>query len=115
MKTLKWRQLAARTAMIGGVLVSFSAAAGVPSFNQAPAAQGDPSFCVGKDDGSYRHPDCRVRYACDGGLATQVNCPEGQVFDPARNPDSDPGKPFCSKPEEARSHNDCGGIALLAK
>jgi hypothetical protein len=52
-----------------------------------------------------------VRYACDGGLAVQVACPDGQVFDASKNPDNDPNKSFCSAPEAAQ-HNDCSGIAL---
>jgi hypothetical protein len=111
MKTLNWRH-AVRAAVMGAALVSFAAAAAVPSFKQAAPAQGDPNFCLGKDDGSYRHPDCRVRYSCAGGLAEQVSCPEGQVFDASKNRGDDPAKSYCSAPEQLGTPNDCGGIAV---
>lgn len=113
MKSLKWRQLAARSAMIGAVLASFAAAAasGVPTFKEAPKLDGDRNFCVGQDDGAYEHPDCRVHYQCSHGLAAEVKCPDGQVFDAAKNPDGDPGKSYCAAPEAA-SHLDCSGLAL---
>jgi len=111
MKTLNW-QFAARAVLIGAVMASFAAAASVPGFKQAPASQGDPNFCQGKDDGAYRHPDCRVRYSCAGGLAEQVSCPEGQVFDASKNRGDDPAKSYCSAPEQLGAANDCGGIAI---
>lgn len=101
-----------RYALAGVLACSFAAAADVPSLKAAPMTPGDPSFCVAKDDGSYRHPDCRVRYVCSGGLATQVACPDGQVFDSAKNPDDDPSKGYCSLPAQAQRY-DCSGIALI--
>jgi hypothetical protein len=113
MKTLKLRQLAAGAAMAGAVLVSFSASAvgSVPSFKDAPKLEGDREFCLDKSNGSYEHPDCRVHYQCSRGLAAEVKCPEGQVFDASKNPDDDPAQSACVVPEQA-SHVDCSGLAL---
>ena len=105
-----WRNPAARHILLGAVLVSAPAWA-IPSFSEAPVVRGDANFCVSKDDGAYAHPDCRVYYSCDRGLAAQVACPPGQVFDEAKNRDGDPGKSYCATPEAA-SHVDCGGLAL---
>lgn len=111
MKKLK-RQAAARVAVFAAAVISFAAAAnGIPSFSEVPAAKGDPNFCLGKDDGAYRHPDCRVRYSCDGGLAEQIGCPDGQVFDASKNRGNDPAKSYCSAPADLGTPNDCGGIA----
>jgi hypothetical protein len=113
MKMSKWRQLAARAAMIGAVLVSCSAAAAssVPSFKDAPKLEGDRDFCLDQVDGVYEHPDCRVHYQCSRHLAAEVKCPEGEVFDLSKNPDGDSGKSACVAPEAA-SHVDCSGLAL---
>src|SRR5882757_349657 len=111
MKKLTWRSLAVRSTAVAAMALSYSAWAGVPSFTQAPAIVGDSNFCLGKDDGSYSHPDCRVRYSCSRGAATQVNCPDGQVFDAHKNGDDDPALSYCSVPEKA-SRVDCSGLAL---
>jgi len=113
MKMSKWRQLAAQTAMIGAVLVSFSAAAAgnVPSFKDAPMAEGDASFCMSKEDGVYEHPDCRVYYRCKHNVATEQKCPDGQVFDASKNPDDVPGKAYCSAPQSV-AHVDCNSLAF---
>ncbi len=111
MNKLTWRSLAVRSIAVTAMALSYSAWAGVPSFTQAPAIVGDSNFCLGKDDGSYAHPDCRVRYSCSRGAASQVNCPDGQVFDARKNADDDPALSYCSAPEKA-SRVDCSGLAL---
>lgn len=113
MKMSKWRQLAVQAAMVGAVLVSFSAAAAgnVPSFKEVPAIKGDASFCIGQTDGVYEHPDCRVYYRCSKNIATQVNCPDGQVYDDTKNPYDEAGKSYCGVPATV-PHFDCGGLAL---
>jgi len=114
MKTIRWRRLAAGAALTGAMLVSFTAAAAaaaVPSFKDAPKLEGDREFCLDKSNGTYEHPDCRVHYQCSRGLAAEVRCPDGQVFDASKNPDDDPAKSYCVVPEQA-SHVDCSGLAL---
>jgi hypothetical protein len=106
------RHMAARFTVFAAIAVSLSSWAEVPSFSQVPAIKGNPNFCMGKDDGAYKHPDCRVRYACDGGAASQVNCPSGQVFDPAKNPDDNPAKAYCGAPQSV-DHVDCSGIGMV--
>ena len=112
MKQQKWRHLAAYSTVFAAVALSFSASAGVPTFQEVPAQRGDPDFCVGKDDGPYEHPDCRVRYSCKKGLASQVSCPTGEVFDEAKNPDDNPALSYCSAPASVKQV-DCGSISLV--
>ena len=95
--------------ILGSMILSFSAAAAVPLFSQVAAVPGEADFCVGKDDGAYQHPDCRVYYSCKGYMASQVKCPEGEVFDPEKNPNDDPGKSYCSAPASV-AQLDCGGL-----
>ena len=105
-----WR-LAAGLAVLGAMMVAGSAAAAVPSFSDVPAISGDPNFCISKDDGAYKHPDCRVYYSCSSGIASQVDCPSGQVFDATKNPDDDPAKSYCAAPQSA-AHVDCSELAV---
>ncbi len=111
MKQQTWRYLAACSTAFAAMALSFSASAGIPTFKEVPAQRGDSDFCVGKDDGTYEHPDCRVRYSCKRGMASQVTCPEGQVFDPSKNPDDNPTLSYCSAPETMK-HVDCSGVRL---
>ena len=112
MKQQAWRYLAVPCTAIAAVVLSFSASAGIPTFQEVPAQRGDSDFCVGKDDGTYEHPDCRVRYQCKRGMASQVSCPTGQVFDANKNPDDNPAQSYCSAPEEVK-HVDCSGVSLV--
>ena len=114
MKTLNLARLMAGVVTAGVALLSspaFAAADSVPSFKDAPKLEGDREFCLDKSNGSYEHPDCRVHYQCSRGLAAEVKCPDGQVFDASRNPDDDPAKSYCVAPDQA-SHVDCSGLAL---
>jgi len=112
MKQQTWRHLAMRSTVAAVAVLSFSAWAGAPSFKEAPALNGDGNFCVGQDDGNYEHPDCRMHYSCKKGLASQVACPTGQVFDAAKNPNDDPSISYCSAPETV-THLDCSGVNLV--
>jgi len=112
MKQQSWKHNAVRAIVVVTAALSFSAWAEVPSFKEAPAASGDREFCLDKTDGTYEHPDCRMRYSCKRGIASQVACPSGQVFDAAKNPDDKAGLSYCSAPE-AMSHLDCTGISLV--
>jgi len=113
MKQQTWRHLAVCSTVVAAVALSFSAAAAaVPSLKDVPALRGDSDFCIGKDDGSYEHPDCRVRYSCKRWMASQVSCPDGQVFDPTKNPDDNPALSYCSAPESVK-HVDCTGVGLV--
>lgn len=95
--------------ILGSAILSCSAAAAVPLFSQVPAVQGEPDFCVGKDDGTYQHPDCRVYYSCKGYAEAQVKCPDGEVFDPNKNPNDDPAKSYCGAPASV-ADLDCSGL-----
>jgi len=112
MKQQTWRHLTACSTALAAVALSFSASAGVPTFKEVPAQHGDADFCVGKDDGAYEHPDCRVRYSCKRGLAYQVTCPAGEVFDADKNPDNNPALSYCSAPESTK-HVDCGSLSMV--
>jgi hypothetical protein len=115
MKQQTWQYLAVRSVAALVAAASFSSwGDAVPSFSQVPALQGDASICLGKEDGSYAHPDCRVRYACERSVASQVDCPSGQVFDKNKNRDDDPAQSYCAVPESA-SHVDCSEVKLLVK
>lgn len=95
--------------ILGGVILSFPAFAAVPLFSQVPPVKGEDDFCLAKYDGAYQHPDCRVYYSCRRHTEAEVKCPEGQVFDPDKNPSDDPGKSYCSPPEKV-ADLDCGGV-----
>jgi hypothetical protein len=95
--------------ILGGVILSLPAFAGVPMFSQVPLVKGEEDFCLDKQDGAYQHPDCRVYYSCRRHTEAEVKCPEGQVFDADKNPSDDPGKSYCSAPESVASL-DCGGV-----
>jgi hypothetical protein len=110
MKQQIWRHLAVCSTVVAAAALSFSAAAGaVPSFKDVPAILGEPDFCIGKQDGSYEHPDCRVRYSCKRGMASQTSCPDGQVFDPNKNLNDNPTLSYCSAPESVK-HVDCSNL-----
>lgn len=111
MKKLTWRYLAACSTVVAAAVLSQSAWAAVPSFADAPAIHGDSNFCIGKDDGTYAHPDCRVRYACARNSASEIPCPTGEVFDKLKNRDDDPSLSYCSAPAVA-TYADCSGLAL---
>lgn len=112
MKQQTWRHLAVHSTMVAAMALSFPTWAAVPTFSEAPAAKGDPNFCLDQSDGAYEHPDCRVRYSCRKGLAAEQRCPDGQVFDASKNPDDNPTLSYCSVPESVK-HVDCSGIGLV--
>jgi hypothetical protein len=107
----RWH-LVAGAALVAAIGISSSAWARVPTFQEAPALKGDSDFCLGKDDGSYEHPDCRMHYSCKRGIATQVSCPEGQVFDSDKNPNDNPAMSYCSVPAKDSSV-DCDSIHMV--
>lgn len=94
---------------LGAIVLSFSAFAAVPLFSQVPLVHGEDDFCLAKFDGAYQHPDCRVYYSCRRHTEAEVKCPDGQVFDPDKNPSDDPAKSYCSAPESV-ANLDCGGV-----
>ncbi len=110
MKQRAWRHLAVRSTAFAAMALSLSTRAGVPSFSEVPALKGDPEFCMSKDDGTYAHPDCRVRYSCKRGMASQVNCPDGQVFNEDANPSDNSSVSYCSAPV---ANTDCRGIKAV--
>jgi hypothetical protein len=108
--------VAAGMTMIGGMVVSLSAAAAnvtsVPSFSQAPMFTGESDFCVGQPDGAYQHPDCRVYYRCSHGTEAQMKCPEGEVFDPNKNPNDVEGRDYCGVPQSV-ANADCSDVKMV--
>jgi hypothetical protein len=112
MKSGQARRAAAGFAVFTAVILSLPvAAAPLPSFSEAPVTSGQSDFCAGQPDGTYQHPDCRVYYRCDKGGEAQVKCPEGQVFDPDKNPNDVAGRAYCGAPESV-AHVDCSEVKL---
>ncbi len=107
----RWYLVAGAT-LIAAAGISSSAWARVPTFQEAPAIKGDSDFCLGRTDGVYDHPDCRMHYACKKGIATQVACPDGEVFDADKNPSDSPALSYCSAPAKDSSV-DCDSIRLV--
>ena len=62
----------------------------------------DEGFCNGRDDGNYRNPDTCFGYiACSGGIAHEIPCADGLVFNEDKN--------VCDYPENTECKT-LGGI-----
>ena len=63
----------------------------------------DEEFCNEKADGYYRNPDTCFGYiACSGGIAHEMRCAEGLMFNKDKNVCDDPENTKCEIQKEIR-------------